>query len=49
MKLSRSLLAVVLLIGLGTAPNAFAQGLDILLTNDDGWDSVGIQALKDRP
>lgn len=39
------LLALVLLPLSQTT--ALAEGLDILLTNDDGWDATGIQTMKD--
>jgi 5'/3'-nucleotidase SurE len=37
------MLLIVLAVAAGSAP---ASGLDILLTNDDGWNAIGIQTLK---
>lgn len=49
MQLSRRLAALTLLCLMAALPPAFAAQpgpLNILLTNDDGWDAVGIQAMK---
>ncbi len=45
---SRSVWRYSLLVALALVPSvAHAEGLTIALTNDDGWDAPGIQALKD--
>ena len=49
MKLARIVAAVILLYLMVLSSSALAAvpgALDILLTNDDGWDSIGIQTLK---
>ena len=43
-----SLVVALVLVGLPPAPSlAYGQGLDILLTNDDGYDGEGIRVLRD--
>jgi 5'-nucleotidase len=42
----RGVLLAMALLSLLPA-TALAEGLDILLTNDDGWDATGIQTMKD--
>ncbi len=44
----RRILRAIALGGFALAFAAPAAALDILLTNDDGWDSIGIQTMKTR-
>ncbi len=47
-KMSFPILMTILILGVGhtSAQPADDCALDILLTNDDGWDAPGIQAVR---